>query len=52
MPLGNRLVEIDPANGDVTRSVFVGSEPTMVATSATGPVAYVALAGGRSTSPA
>ncbi len=42
---GNSVVAIDPATGNVTGSVFVGSEPGAMAVSGSGDVLYVALTG-------
>ena len=42
---GNRLIEIDPETGTITRSVFVGSEPNVIAISPDAAVAYVGLDG-------
>jgi len=42
---GNRLIEIDPETGAITRSVFVGSEPNVIAISPDADVAYVGLDG-------
>jgi hypothetical protein len=45
VPYGNRLVEISPNNGAITRSVFVGSEPFRIGMSPDAAVAYVGLSG-------
>lgn len=42
---GNTLVEIAPTTGTITRSVFVGSEPTALAISPDVSIAYVGLDG-------
>jgi hypothetical protein len=43
--LGNRLVEIDPHTGALGRSVWVGSDPSVVAVADDGSRAYVGLLG-------
>lgn len=43
--LGNTVVAIDPATGSVTRSVFAGSEPAVLALSDDGRYLYVSLEG-------
>jgi DNA-binding beta-propeller fold protein YncE len=45
---GNSVVTIDPATGAITGSVFVGSDPGVVAISDDGQVLYVALGGSQS----
>jgi hypothetical protein len=42
---GNRLIEIDPETGTITHTVFVGSEPNVIAVSPDAAVAYVGLDG-------
>ena len=42
---GNRLVEIDPRDASITRSVFVGSEPGPIGMSPDAAVAFVGLNG-------
>ncbi|MFN3167270.1 MAG: PEP-CTERM sorting domain-containing protein [Phycisphaeraceae bacterium] len=42
---GNRLIVMDPGSATIVDSVFVGSEPTRVAVSADGSLAYVGLDG-------
>lgn len=42
---GNSVVAIDPETGQVTKSVFVGSEPTQLAISDNGEFLYVSLEG-------
>jgi len=43
--LGNELVEVDPASGELRRHVFVGDHPTNLAVSDDGLVAYVGFHG-------
>lgn len=43
--LGNTIVALDPATGAATGSVFVGSEPTVLAPSGDGQFLWVALEG-------
>ncbi len=43
--LGNCIVEIDPLTGNVTRSVYVGSEPKKLALSSDGRTLWVGLDG-------
>jgi len=45
LPYGNRVVEVSPIDASITRSVFVGSDPTVIRTSADAAVAYVGLEG-------
>ncbi len=45
VPFGNHLVEIDPVDGTIGASVFVGSEPTAFAASPDAAVGYVGLNG-------
>lgn len=45
LPYGNRVVEIHPATGVIGDSVFLGSEPTVIAVSPDSAVAYVGLDG-------
>lgn len=45
---GNRLIEISPSDASITRSVYVGSEPSVVGTSPDAAVAYVGLEGAAS----
>jgi DNA-binding beta-propeller fold protein YncE len=42
--IGNHLVELDPATGELGRTVFVGSDPQGIAVSDDGTRAYVVLA--------
>ena len=42
---GNRIATADPASGNVQSSIFIGSEPSLVAVSPDGSFAYVYLAG-------
>jgi hypothetical protein len=45
VPYGNRLVEISPIDGSISRSVFIGSEPFCIGMSPDAAVAYVGLSG-------
>ncbi len=45
--LGNELLELDPATGEIGRHVFVGSRPTHVVASDDGSTAYVSVDGGQ-----
>jgi hypothetical protein len=45
---GNTIVAIDPATGQITKSVFVGSEPEIMAVSDDGQYLYVSLRGSSS----
>ncbi len=45
LPYGNHLVEIEPLDGSIGASVYVGSEPIAFATSSGAPVGYVGLNG-------
>jgi hypothetical protein len=45
LPYGNSVVEISPTDATITRSVWVGSEPTALAISPDAAVAYVGLSG-------
>ena len=45
---GNSIVAIDPTSGQITRSVFVGSEPEIMAVSDDGQYLYVSLRGSSS----
>lgn len=47
-PYGNRVVEISPVDASITRSVFVGSEPTVIGSSPDAAIAYVGLEGAAS----
>lgn len=47
-PYGNRVVEISPVDGSITRSVFVGSEPAAIGSSPDAAVAYVGIEGAAS----
>src|SRR5690606_34117473 len=47
-PYGNRVVEISPVDGSITRSVFVGSEPAVIGSSPDAAVAYVGIEGAAS----
>ena len=51
LPYGNSLIEISPADGTITRSVFVGSEPGPLAISPDAPVAYAGLNGAAAVCP-
>lgn len=42
---GNQLVEIDPSNGSVLNSTFVGSEPNQLAIAADGSRVYIGIDG-------
>ena len=45
--LGDRLLEIDPANGNILNSTPVGSEPNQLAISADGSQIYLGIDGAR-----